>query len=100
MKTSKSTNCSIGLMWKYIRLSSGLSVRELSTQMGLSHTSIHHIERGRSIPQLKNVIRFCEIMGVESGDLLSLLPKKDVSDAAKIRLFNKIAKLEENDYGM
>jgi len=90
-KTNK--NQSFGLVWRYLRESRKMSINELAILLELSCTSINNIEKGRSLPMFKNIVKFCEVVGISVTDMSELLPGKELSTETKLKIFDKITNL-------
>jgi transcriptional regulator with XRE-family HTH domain len=87
----------LGTICRALRESKGLTIAELATLMNLSSVSVRRIEKGRSCPSPKTLVRLCEVLDVSLDDMVSLLPGRRISDATKIRLFDKIINLNKEE---
>lgn len=51
---------------------SGLTKKEISAKMGVSSSTVAQYVSGKSLPDLKNFVKLCEVLHVRSADLLGL----------------------------
>lgn len=90
VKMSKQCCHALGIICRALRETKGLTIAELATLVNLSSVSVSRIEKGRSCPSPKTLVRLCTALDVPLDDMVSLLPGRCISDATKIRLFDKI----------
>jgi len=82
------------------RMVSGLSLRQLANEVGISHTELARIENGsRSNYNLLTIINMCNTLGMEAVKLLKItgyLPvEKGELDEATLSYIESFNKLEE-----
>ena len=53
-----------------LRLSADLTQKDLAKRLGLSHATLHRIERGAYNPSLRVLEELCEALDCRPGDLL------------------------------
>lgn len=89
-KVRKRCRHALGIVCRALRESKGITNIELAKLINLSSRSLYDIEKGRSFPKPKTLVRLCDVLDVSLDDMVSLLPGRHISDATKIRLFDKI----------
>ena len=66
----------LGVFLKNARKRTGLSMREVASQLGISTTTVCDIETGSrkgGNPTAKTLIGFCNLYGIDMGPILGLL---------------------------
>lgn len=86
-----------GLVCRALRDAKGLTITQLADMMNVSTATISNVEKGRCGFSPKNLVRFCNAMDVSMGDMTALLQGRTICDAIKIRLFDKIINLNEEE---
>ena len=66
----------IGERIKKARIDQNMSSTELAKRLGKSQTSITEIEKNRSVKQLEQLKRICEILNVSADEILGLNEKE------------------------
>ncbi len=66
---------------RYWRLKAGLTRQVLADKVGVDLSNVSHWERGQSYPQLMNLVRVCEVCGIEMR--MFWAPLEDIVAPAK-----------------
>jgi transcriptional regulator with XRE-family HTH domain len=61
-------NIDIGLRFKKIRTSNGLSANKLANSLGIDPSTLTKIEKGSSLPSIKLLISFCDYFNINLSD--------------------------------
>lgn len=59
----------VKLTLKAARVNAGLTQIEAAEKLGISKTSLHNYERGKSVPNIRVIKRIEDVYGVEYKDL-------------------------------
>lgn len=59
----------VKLTLKAARINAGLTQSEAAEKLGISKTSLHNYERGKSVPNIRVIKRIEDVYGVEYKDL-------------------------------
>jgi len=80
---------------KKLRETSGLGLREVSRQLGVGHTKLHHWEKTGKITEPEAVVRLAALYHVSVEEVLGQSrPKPGVAPNSKLaRLFAEVSKL-------
>jgi len=62
-------NC-IGSRIKFFRQRKGLSIRDVADFCGVTRPTVYAFEGDRSNPQIKVLLKLCELFGVELTDIV------------------------------
>lgn len=68
--TNTEINIAIGARLKAARLKCKLKGREVADFIGTTGQSVYHIESGRNLSSMQNIMRLCELYGVKFIDLM------------------------------
>ena len=71
-----------------LRMSKGVSARDMSLSLGLSHGFINRIENGAGLPTMENFFYICDYLGITPKDFFDVespnaLKLNEVMEAAK-----------------
>ena len=53
-----------------LRMTKGVSARDMSLSLGQSPSYINKIENGKTFPSMQNFFYICEYLGISPGDLI------------------------------
>lgn len=53
-----------------LRMTKGVSARDMSLSLGQSPSYINKIENGKTFPSMQNFFYICEYLGISPGDFL------------------------------
>lgn len=57
---------------KEIRLKKGMTQTDFANLLNISRVNYHHFESGRSQPNAKQILKFCEILRCTPNDLFGI----------------------------
>lgn len=75
-----------------LRLKKGVSARDMSLALGLSHNSINNTERGKNFPTMLNFFYICEYLGITPKDFFD---NENENPSILTELLEELNKLEE-----
>lgn len=76
-----------------IRKSKGLSQEELGEKIGVSRQSIYAWESGKSVPDIENLYKICQIFDIKTNELTNLCQEQEKSKENKKFNLRKIKKI-------
>lgn len=78
-----------------IRITKGLSQRELAAQLGIGHTLISDYERGRLRLHDDIIIKLAQALGVSSDTILGITPISTADDGVNLRIMRRVKRIEQ-----
>lgn len=89
----------IGDNFKILRNESGLSIRQLSEKIGISHNTLTAYERNVVVPTVPNAMKICEFFKVPVEYLVygKIIIKQEFQDNELLALAKKIDELKNDE---
>lgn len=73
-----------------LRLSKGISARDMSLSLGQSESYINKIENRRTLPSMQGFLYICEYFGIEPGAFFDQDEETPTENAELLRLLGKL----------